>query len=91
MNIDAQPAMLQDFAASVSRFSENIREECQELYEAMKGLANVLDPETVTEIGQMLQQICKILDSAEPDLALLHEKVQSFSRKVDRLQALLKY
>lgn len=91
MNIDARPAKLQDFAASVSQFSRNIREECLELYTAMGALEAVLDPETLAEAEQMLRDICRILNAAEPDLEKLHEKVLSFSRMVDRLQTLLNY
>lgn len=91
MKINAQPEKLQDFAATVSQFRKNVLEECTELYAAMGAMATFLDPETLDETEQMLREICRILEAAEPDLAQLHEKVLSFSRMVDRLQTLLNY
>lgn len=84
------PEKQQQFAAYVSDFSSHIRTECHTLYTATEQLGQTLGADAVEDIQKTLREICRILDSGEPDLRALSQKLTAAAKATERLHALLR-
>lgn len=88
MNINVDPNKLKSFAAYVSDFSKKINTECSEINAATSRLSATIDAEDAAEIREMTREIVRILDSTEPDLQELRERIEGYADLVERLRAI---
>lgn len=90
MNINVDTQKLMEFATYVSDFSKKINTECGEINSATARLAQTMDEEDIASIRQLTQQIVQILESSEPDLKELQQKVEGYANFVLHLKSIAK-
>ena len=87
MAVNADTKKMMEFAGFVSRFSENVRQECRALEMAADRYAMTEGEEEVVPARRTSQDVTEILEKADPTLEEIRLRIETYAKVIERMRS----